>query len=55
MLEDIGFVERYFEIESMMLNAEGIYETKKYLSTTGWWKSANLEEVFELLAIPIVA
>lgn len=55
MLEDIGFVERYFEIESMMLNAEGIYETKKCLSATGWWKSANLEEVFELLAIPIVA
>jgi hypothetical protein len=51
MLEDIAYVEKYFEIEQLMLDAEGIAETKRELMSNHWWANATLEEVFDMLFV----
>lgn len=51
MEEDITFVEQYFNISSEMMDAEGIIETKTTLSRMGWWATATLEDVFDLLHV----
>lgn len=52
MEEDVSYVEQYFDITSTMLDAEGIIETKTTLCRMGWWSTATLEDVLDLLYLP---